>query len=399
MARFLPVPRAMNSPHQPLERIPPSAFRPPFCPRRGCVQHKLPSPRRFRYRKAGYYTRGSDNRRFPQFQCLACGSRFIQPAFCVSYYSKRPELIVPIAAGLVAGSAHRQIARSIGCAPSTVTRLAARLGRHALLFHASQLDAVPEITESVGIDHFETFVVRQEEALGLATPVGRHSWFIYGVDPAPHRRGGKRTPAQQEQLRRKPVRVPRNSYLRSTRRTLELLLNKVPEKSVLHLASDDHPAYRKAIATHPERNRIKQRIYRNPPRGAKGSKRTKQARIRDREMRALDVLHGLLRHTCAHHRRETIAFGRRVNAVLERMMLTIVWRNFIKKVTERRTDRMTAARMIGLTEQQWSWEQVFARRLFPARVKLPPGWMKVYRRNWITESIGANTKHRLRYAY
>jgi hypothetical protein len=116
-------------------------------------------------------------------------------------------------------------------------------------------------------------------------------------------------------------------------------------------------------------------------------------------MKSVDVLHGLLRHTCAHHRRETIAFGRRVNAVLERMMLAIVWRNFIKKVTERRKDRMTAARMVGLTDHQWSWEEVFAKRLFPARVKLPPGWMKIYRRNWITESIGPNTRHRRKYAY
>jgi FixJ family two-component response regulator len=55
----------------------------------------------------------------------------------VSYYSKRPELLVPIVAGLVGGSAHRQIARTLGCAPSTVTRSAARLGRHAMLLLAT----------------------------------------------------------------------------------------------------------------------------------------------------------------------------------------------------------------------------------------------------------------------
>jgi hypothetical protein len=268
-----------------------------------------------------------------------------------------------------------------------------------LLFQAAWLEALPAITESIAIDHFETFVVRQEEALGLATPVGQFSWFIYGVDPAPHRRGGKRTPAQQEQLRRKPVRVPKNSYLRSTQRTLALLLAKLPEENVLDLVSDDHPAYRKAIRAHPQRARIQHRIYRNPPRGPKGSKRSRKAKIRDREMKSVDVLHGLLRHTCAHNRRETIAFGRRTNAMMERMMLTIVWRNFVKKVTERRTDRMTAARMVGLADRQWTWEQVLAKRLFPARVKLPPGWMKIYRRNWITESIGPNTRHRRKYAY
>jgi hypothetical protein len=93
-------------------------------------------------------------------------------------------------------------------------------------------------------------------------------------------------------------------------------------------------------------------------------------------MKAADVLHGLLRHTCAHHRRETISFGRRVNAGLERMMLTMVWRNFVKEVIERRKDR------------QWAREQVFSKRVLPARVNLPPGWMNIYRRKEMSPGIG-----------
>ena len=45
------------------------------------------------------------------------------------------------------------------------------------------------------------------------------------------------------------------------------------------------------------------------------------------------------------------------------------------------------------------WERVLARRLFPDRVELPPGWGKVYRREWITASIGANTLHRARFSF
>ena len=106
-----------------------------------------------------------------------------------------------------------------------------------------------------------------------------------------------------------------------------------------------------------------------------------------------------MRHSSAHHRRETIAFGRRTNALLERGFLMVVWRNFVKKVTERRRDPVTAAMEIGLTQAQWSWDRVLARRLFPDRLQLPPGWSKVYRREWITASIGPNTLHRARYAF
>jgi transposase-like protein len=389
----------MDWPHHRLERVPPSAFRPRHCPRQGCSQHHLDSPRRFRYTGAGHYTRKSDNLPRPRFRCLACGSRFSQAAFTASYYLKRPELLVPIAAGLNAGSGHRQMARSLGCAPSTVTRQAARLGRHALLLQALSLELLGAITEPVVLDHFETFVCRQEEALGLATPVGRQSWFVYGVDPAPHRRGGKRTKAQKEKLRQKPVRFRKAVFVRSTGRVLDMLLAKTPENRPLRLISDDHPAYRKSLAGREDRLRVDHRIYRNPKRGPKGSKRSPEARRRDRMMKVVDVLHGLLRHSCAHHRRETIAFGRRTNAVVERTFLMIVWRNFVKKVTERRPDRVTAAMNVGLTTEQWSWERVLAQRLFPGRTTLPPGWMRVYRREWFTRSIGPNTVHRLKYAF
>jgi hypothetical protein len=389
----------MDWPHDRLERVPPSAFRPRHCPRQGCAQHHLDSPRRFRYTGAGSYTRKSDRRTLPIFRCLACGSRFTQSAFTVSYYLKRPELLVPIAAGLNAGSAHRQIARSVGCAPSTVTRLAARLGRHALLFQARALEQLGAITEPVVLDHFETFIYRQEEALGLATPVGQRSWFVYGVDPAPHRRGGIRTRNQRAKLRAKPVRFRKGEFVRSTNRVLDLLLAKIPKNGRLRLISDDHPAYRRSLVNRPDRSLVDHRTYPNPKRGPKGSKRSPEARTRDRMMKVVDALHGLIRHSCAHQRRETIAFGRRTNAVVERTFLMIVWRNFVKKVTERKADRLTAAMQAGLTTEQWSWERVLARRLFPGRVQLPPGWMKVYRREWFTHSIGRNTVHKLKYAY
>ena len=107
---------------------------------------------------------------------------------------------MPVAAGLQAGSAHRQIARSLGCAPSTVTRLSARLGRHALLLQARALRHLAgRIQEPIVLDHFETFEFTQDFPCGIATPVGSQSWFVSGLDPAPHARAGTRSPAQRAQ--------------------------------------------------------------------------------------------------------------------------------------------------------------------------------------------------------
>jgi hypothetical protein len=331
-------------------------------------------------------------RRVPRFCCPGCKRSFSRQSFATSYYLKRPELLAPIAAGLVAGSAHRQIARSIGCAPSTVTRLAARLGRHALLLQAAALAVLEgSVDEPFVWDHFETFVFSQEDQLGIGTAVGQRSWFVFSFDPAPHRRGGKRGARKLKLQRPLPEAVP-HAAVRSTQRVLGLL-GRLAHRGV-RLISDDHPAYRIAVAAYPQ---IEHAIYRNPPRGPGADPQL--AAARDRAMFPVDLLHKLLRHSQAHHRRETIAFGRRSNAILERMALMAVWRNFVKKVSERRSQEVTPAMRLELTTKRWSWRDVLARRRFPKRVALPEGWDRIYRRGWITPAIGRNGAHDLRHAY
>jgi hypothetical protein len=160
------------------------------------------------------------------------------------------------------------------------------------------------------------------------------------------------------------------------------------------LVSDDHPAYRVAVGN---KNRIEHAVYPNPPRGPHVD--PELARVRDREMFAVDHLHRLKRHSQAHHRRETIAFGRRSNALLERAALMAIWRNFVKRVSERRSAEVTPAMRLGLTARRWSWGDVLARRRFPERVRLPEGWLRIYRRGWITPAVGRNVQHDLRHAY
>jgi hypothetical protein len=79
----------------------------------------------------------------------------------------------------------------------------------------------------------------------------------------------------------------------------------------------------------------------DPPRGPKGSPRSAKAKARDRAMFPVDLLHGLLRHSLAAHERETIAFEKRLNAIVERLFLVAIWRNFVKGVPERRGDPTT----------------------------------------------------------
>jgi hypothetical protein len=336
----------------------------------------------------------------PRFRCAACRRTFSRQSFAVSFYLKRPELLVPVAAGLQAGSAHRQIARSLGCAPSTVTRLSARLGRHALLLQARALRYLEgSLAEPIVLDHFETFEFTQDFPFGIATPVGGDSWFVYGLDPAPHARAGTRSAAQQARLAARPRRPLRGGYEASSARVVSMLLALKPAGRTLELIGDGHPAYDRAVRRSGHAGSVRLQRFPNPPRGSKGAPRSPEAIARDRAMFPSDALHGLLRHTAAHHRRETIAFGRRINAVMERLFLTAVWRNFVKGRSERRPDPTTPAMRLGLTTERWTWRRVLARRLFPRREILPPAWRDLYRRNWITSTLPSNTRHRLRQAY
>ena len=113
----------------------------------------------------------------------------------------------------------------------------------------------------------------------------------------------------------------------------------------------------------------------------------------------VDLLHGLLRHSLAAHKRETIAFGRRLNAIVERLFLVAIWRNFVKGVSERRHDPTTPAMRLGLTDRPWRWERVLGRRLFPDREGLAGVWLDLYRRDWITPDLPSNTRHRRPFTY
>jgi hypothetical protein len=279
-----------------------------------------------------------------------------------------------------------------------VTRLSARLGRHALLLTATALAELGEIEEGLVADHFESFVRTQDYPVGVATVVGKRSWFVYGLDPAPHARAGKRSAVQEAKRKARPPQPTRGGYTGSMARVLDGLLQCFPDSPPIELTTDGHTGYERALGKARFRERFRHTAYPNPKRGPKGSPRSPAARVRDRAMFPVDTLHGLLRHSACHHRRETIAFGRRTNAILERLYLASAWRNFVKGVSERKPDPTTPAMKLKLATEPWSFSRVLARRLFPGRVRLPKSWLAVYRRAWITPG-GPNSPHQPTLAY
>jgi transposase-like protein len=349
---------------------------PPFCPWPECSAHRS---RGKGFHRNGSYRTLSSPTRIPRYVCLDCERTCSRQTFSTTYYLKRAELLVPIAFGLAACSCHRQLARSLHCAKTTVTRQAERLGRHAILFRARCSAHLPSLAEPVVHDHFETFIGRQDRALGVGTPVGAISRYVYDIDPAPHRGSGRRPDRKPEDGT--TVRVNR-SYVESIRRSIRGLIPHLSGSDPLVLRVDGRIDYRVALRDETIGSRVVLQAFPNPVRGPKGTPRSPEAVRRDLAMFPNDQLHQLLRHTCSDHKRETIAFGRRLESIIGRATLMAVWKNFIKARSERAPDRTTPAMRLGLSDERWRFERILARRLFPHREPVSESALRVYEKRW-----------------
>jgi transposase-like protein len=377
-----------------VELVPPGSFAPAFCPWPECAEHGRVDGG-LRFTQHGSYRRRCDGRRVPRFRCAACGRTFSQQSFAFSYYLKRPELSQPIARGLVAGSAHRQIARTVGCHHRTVTRRSQRLGRQALLLHQVGLRGL-ELQEPVVVDDFDSFAGSQYAPCTLPTATGATSWFVYGFDFARERRRGSMSPVQKKrraQHERRFGRPPRGAVTRAFRSLLEGLPR---ARGGLDVIADDDRAIRRAVGG---LSGARLKAYPNPWRGPKGTRRTPEALARDSAMFPNDQLHRFLRHSEAAHRRETIAFGRSNNGLVERLALFVVWRNLVQARSERHPRQGTTAMTLGMTDRPWSWAQVLAERLHPQRVKAGSRVMEFYRRGLVTPALRNEARHALSRAF
>jgi len=257
--------------------------------------------------------------------------------------------------------------------------MAERLGRHAILFHARCRKSLSAVAETIVHDHFEAFIGRQDQALGVGTAVGSHSWFVYDVDPAAHRGSGRRPDRKPEGD--VPISLNR-AYIKSFQRTFRGLIPDLSEGRRMVVNVDGRLDYQVAVRASDLASRVDLRVYPNPKRGPKGTPRSPEAIERDRAMWLIDQFHQLLRHSCSDHKRETIAQGRRLESIMGRAHLLAAWKNFIKSRSERRPDRTTPAMRLGLTDKRWRWEQFLSRRLFLEREPVSDSARAIYRKGW-----------------
>jgi hypothetical protein len=357
-------------------------FLPPFCPSPHCRFHL--SPAGWRWIHFGSYARQCEPRSIPRFRCTHCSITFSSQTFSTTYYLKRPELLVPIAHRLLACSGYRQIAREARCHATSVMGQAARLGRHALLYLHRHRPSDP-LAEPLVIDGFESFAFSQYHPLHINIAVGARSHFVYAFTHAELRRKGRMTAAQRrrrERLERDHGRPDPKALERSV---TDLIRLAAPDATTLTIRSDEHPAYPRA--------------FRHLPRLAIHHQCTPsvQARTPGNPLFPVNLLDLLLRHNSANHKRETIAFSKRHQSVVERAAWLITWRNYAKPFSENH-DGGTPAMRIGSREGPVGLPGLLGERLFPTRVRLPKPWSQYYWRKVPTSRIPNAREHRLKRA-
>lgn len=357
-------------------------FVPPHCPRRDCAFHRCGDG--WRWTRHGSFARRAAPQRIPRFRCGHCRHTFSSQSFSPTYWLRRPELLLPVAHGLLACSGYRQIARDKRCRPPTVMRLAARIGRHALLALWALRPRGP-LREPVVVDGFESFAHSQYHPLYLNLVVGA-SHYCYAFTLSPLRRKGRMTAHQKRRRARLEARHGRPDPRAIETGTATAVRIAAPEPQELVVRSDEHAAYPRALRSltgyrvrHERTSSLAARTAGNP-------------------LFPVNRLDLSLRHNSANHKRETIAFSKLHQSVAERAAWLLLWQNFAKPFSERHGGPTPAMRA-GLRDRPLGVAELLSARLFPDRVGPPREWQRYYRGELRTPPVRNQRRHTLRLAY
>jgi hypothetical protein len=335
------------------------------------------------FRKAGCFFRRALPRRIQRYLCKACGVSFSSQTFSADYWLKRPDILPQLMLKTCGGMANRQIARDLGCAPSTIDGQLARLGRHCLVFHERLRQGGLQPRDIV-IDGLETFEYSQYFPFHHNLAIANDSGVILGFTDSPLRRKGCMT--EQQKVRRQELEAalgrPDSKAVRwGIRDLLSWLLG---GEHAVRIRSDNHPAYVLALSE------FKDRIVHE----VTSSRERRDQRNRLWEVNLADLV---LRHASKNHTRETIAWSKRRQNSTYRLATFVVWRNCVQWRREKRR-RETPAMVAGWCARKLTPLDVLRRRLFVSQTELPPRWREYYWGRVETPALKINRRHELKRA-
>jgi len=334
-----------------------SAFVPPHCPNAACDSHENPSA--WRFKKKGFFDRPAQGDRVQRYLCHRCGRNFSSQTFSLTYWLRRPELLVPLFFRVIGCTGLRQAGYELRAAHSTLQRQIERLGRHCLLFHECLRPRVP--LEDLVLDGLRTLEAGHYWPFDLNVLVGV-SHFIWGFNDVPLRRSGTMRPGQRRHRARLEAKHGRPDPQAPRKAVRELLGRIIPKGAEVVLLSDRHKSYGPAITD------LEGRTIHHETTSSKA------ARTPHNPLFPANLADLRLRHGSANHKRETIAFSKRRQGALYRAAILQVWINYVKSTSERSGSPPPAV-TLGITPRRLAVEEILSERLFPWRHRLE-GWLR-----------------------
>ncbi len=312
-------------------------FHPPRCPYSDCSASRTGAP--FRWRHRGHYVRRCDARRVQRFECLACHRRFSTQSFRLDFRLHRPWLSYQLWPHFVSKVTHRQSARMLGTSRKTVAHRLRLLGDHCRGFQRQRLRRF-EIRGTFQLDELETYELdRRRCPVAMPVVVESESLFVVDCRVASLSPRGRRPITDACAGSLKVVRR-RNASGLAVSRCLARLRACVASGMRVHLRSDSKPSYRGIVSRTLGPACVHSIVSRRQRgrRHALFAARHTLAMLRDGVSR-------LVRRTWAASKRRT-NLGRHA-------WIWIVWRNFVRGITNR-DPRTTPAMRLDLEARPWS---------------------------------------------
>jgi transposase-like protein len=304
-------------------------FRPPFCANPRCPHHSHDTADPYvDYVSWGSYSTAAFGE-IPRFRCTSCGKTFSAQTFHVDYWLKRVYDYQDLTERLSSCSSIRALGRAYHVAGKSIQNRIGRGARQVLAFE-SCLSSTRCPDEDLAADGFESFCVSQFFPNNIHILVGLSSQFVYQSDHVTLRRKGKMTDSQRQERKkldrrfRPDTRGIRASFKRIAASLLSILSDE--GRPSITLWTDEKKEYPRALIDSPCAAALLQEgrlIHKTIS--------SRAARTRNNPLFSVNYLDREIRKDLHEHVRETVCFGRNVNAQMERLTLYLFYHNYLKR--------------------------------------------------------------------
>jgi transposase-like protein len=349
-----------------------------FCPNNECKLHnKQLKPYTWYDRYGTYKTKVFG--RVQRYKCRRCGHTFSDQTYSIDYYAKRVIDYEELLKKIISTSSNRDISRDFSISTGTVSNKISRLSRQAIAVH-EELKKKIVLTDSLSADGFESYSVSQYFPNNINFLVLSSSQYVYYLNYITIRRKGRMT--ENQKIKRKMLENVYKPSSKGIEISFLYLLYEIENmnkgKGDIYLYTDEKKEYERALMRHPY--------------GYVGLKHiktsSKKMRNYQNKLFSNNYLDRQIRKDLSNHVRETVCFARNVNNSMERMLIYIMYHNYMKifREKERGRENRTHAEVAGIKRIfiDKSLENIFSKRRFLLLEKISDSFEEVWNRTLIT---------------